>query len=720
MKSPIQSMLFTPLKWTFLSLVTCFLVFACKKEKTQWETKVTTPLLTSELSLKNLLKSDNIVANSDSSLKLVFENNLVEITANDVFNIEDSTVEYGSSLQTLQLADDSTTTSVSLGTIGNAAGFGAFLNFAHGNNFTLPALTNVSVPAFQIDNSSLFETIEIETGTMEITVNNGLPVEAVNVQMQLKDIPANGGAVIGSTTFPSIPAAATVTQSIVLDGKTINAQVLAEIISFSTLASAGPVPIDTNDAITATIKIKDIRPKSATAIWPDQNLIDTTRNLKIPKGNGILVKDMVVKQGNIEIDVFSSLQDTIYITYGVPNLTLAGSPFEITTVVPPAPVGGTSSINKTYSFAGYYFLFNGDGTKKALNQYTQNTKVRIQYTGKMKTLSKSDTVYLKARITDVIPISGHGYTGADTLKIGPSTYDFSEFNNYFSGGLTLEETQMDLVVQNGIGAPAQVEIVNLSGTNTISNSTVALSGTAATTPQNIIAAAETGSPTVPVNYGNSTISLNSSNSNAPAFMSNLPHQLDYEMKTILNQGSWQPSASPPSAADTAYVYDTPPNFLFDGYGLTASLNVEVPLSLVAHSLVLADTIPFTLTEDLSESNDALFTLQVENGFGFDATFDMILLDENNLEIDTLLNGGTAKRGSVDASTGKTTASSKSSIYIPITASKLANLSRTKSIKILLHLHSYDKNDPNQKFHKVYSSDGFKLKLIGSTIFDVNF
>ncbi len=683
---------------------------SCKKEKTSWESNITAPIIKAELSIGDILNSDDIVASSDSSLKLVFENDLVDIQVDDVFSIEDSTIEFGSSLQTLTLSNDSTEQSVSFGTIANAAGFGGIFLFLNGSMFTLPAMTGVAVNDIPIDYSAVFETITIETGTMEISITNGLPVDIVNVQLDLKNSPLAGGNVVASTSFPLIASGATVTNSVVLDGQTISSQLFAELASFNTLSSGVPVLIDSTNAVVAKIKILNIKPSSATAIWPDQNLIDTTKVFTIPNTNGVMLRNMIVKEGNIEMEVFSSLQDTMYVTYTVPNLTLNGNPFVATTVVPPALPGGTSSTVQKYSFAGYDFVFNGYGATggtDTINAYLQNTKVRMQKTGVMKTISKSDTLYIKAKITDILPSKAWGYMGKDTINIGPAAIDFDQFKNYISGDLDLENVNLDINMANGIGAAAELKIIDLTGTNNKSGTSVSLSGAAVTSTHPVVTATEVSDV---ITVQNTKISLNAANSNSDKFVGNLPHNLTYQIQTILNAGVPVPSV--------ATILSSPPNFLFDGYGLQSKLNIEIPLSIVSDSLVLGDTIPFNFTKDLADANDANFTLLVENGFGFDATVDLYLLDENNVTLEPLFVGGTIKRATVDASTGRSTQSTKSLIHFPVDQSKRTSLSKSKSIRVIITLHTFDANDANKAYHKIYSSDSFKVKLIGNTLYKV--
>jgi len=714
---------------TSISLVAILLFSqsSCRKEKTTWDTNLKAPIATTELKIANLLSSDLIQTEADSSLKLVFENVLSNITVTDVFEMPDTTVDFGSSLQSLELPDDSTTQSITLGEIATAAGQGALIAFLEGTMFALPAMSNIPVNPIAIDNSALFESVDVKTGTLEITITNGLQVDITGLVIDLKNSPTTGNDLIATTTFPLIAANTSVTNSIPLDGKVVSSQLIADLVSFSTSASAGPVLIKGADAIVTKVVIKDVVPNSATAIWPNQDLIDSTSLVIMEQDNGVMIKEMIVKEGNIDIEVFSSLQDSMFITYTVPNLTKGGQVFVATTALGPAAPGGIVSTTETFSFDGYEFKFNGFGIESTygqdlnnnaltdadtVNAYVQNMKVRMQHTGVMKTLSETDTVYIKAKVTNVVPEYIEGYMGKDTINIGPSSIAFDMFSQHLSGQLKIEDAKMDIVIDNGIGAAAKLEIQSISGTSAANSTTVNLTGSGISGTHALAAGTKSGNPSLPVAETKTTVQLNSTNSNATDFIGNLPSSLSYTLKTILN-----PDLPVPTYND---VINNPPNFLYDGYGFNSKVSVEVPLSVVADNLMLVDTIDFTYTGESSGMTNATFTLVVENGFGFDATINLVLMSATGVESDTLMSNGFIARSVVNPTSGKTTSATKSLIHFAVDQAMLTSIKNSSKIKAIIKLHSYGINDSSQKFHKMYSSDSFKLKLIGSAVYNVNF
>ncbi|MFT6716131.1 MAG: hypothetical protein ACJA0Q_000760 [Saprospiraceae bacterium] len=710
---------------------------SCKKEKTTWDTKLKAPLAQTELKIDNLLSTEGIETNADSSLKIVFENDLANISLTDFFKLPEETIEFGSSLQTLRLDDDSTVVTLTLGELGRAAGYGPTLAAFQAAAIPLgiPALSGFPDTELNIDNSALFQTIDVKTGSIVVTIENNLPVDMNDLQIDLNNSPGTGGALLGTTTFLLIAANTTVSNIVPLDGKTVSSQLVATLSNYNTSASAGSVPIDTTDALIATVATKDIIPNSATAIWPDQNLIDSTSLAFLAQSNGAMIKKMIVNKGAIDIDVFSSLQDSMFIAYSIPNLTKGGISFIAEVGLPPAPVGGFSSKSVTINFDGYDFILNGYGIESTfgsdlngnatigepdtVNTYVQILTARMKYTGVMVPISLSDTVYIKASIGNITPSSVEGYMGRDTVEIGPSTASLDLFNNHLSGKLKLEDAKLEIVVDNGVGAQAKLKIESLSGTSTVNNSTVNLSGTGVTSVHNLGAATETGG-NPPVLFKSTSVPLTNINSNAADFLGNLPNSISYSLKAMLN-GHLDPldSSDVPSYKDVVNKNPKFFNFLYDGYGLNAKINIEIPLSLAADNLTLVDTLDFIYTEKSTDFTQSVFTLIVENGFGFDATINLILLDANGTSLDSLLSEAFVTRGNVDPATGKTTSRTKSFINFKVGADKVALLKNSEKIKAVIKLHSHDDlNDSNLKFHKIYSSDSFKLQLIGSAIYNM--
>ena len=141
---------------------------------------------------------------------------------------------------------------------------------------------------------------------------------------------------------------------------------------------------------------------------------------------------------------------------------------------------------------------------------------------------------------------------------------------------------------------------------------------------------------------------------------------------------------------------------------------------MADNLILVDTIDFSYRNENTGFTETTFTLAVQNGFGFDATVNLVLLGENDNVTDTLFSDGFIARSIVDELTGKTVTTTKSLIHFDVGPIKLAALKSSSKIKAIIKLHSYDLTSDSKKYHKIFSSDSFGLKLIGSAVYNFKF
>ena len=100
------------------------------------------------------------------------------------------------------------------------------------------------------------------------------------------------------------------------------------------------------------------------------------------------------------------------------------------------------------------------------------------------------------------------------------------------------------------------------------------------------------------------------------------------------------SILPNRITTSAEIYINPngqgssPDFLFADYPLDASIQLKIPLNLIANDLHLRDTTNFDFEQNNDYEIDKIF-VQVENGFPIDCRINMILLDQNQTIIDTI-------------------------------------------------------------------------------------
>ena len=710
-------------KSLFIALISILTLACVKDKKTSWDTNFLAPIVTSELSISDLLDSKLVAENPDSSLKLIYSTELYSISTDNLTKFPDTVLEFGASLRSLELPNDTFTYELTLGAIARAEGgfLGAIIIASHNKLISLPELTGLSSGDIEIDMGNLFESMIINEGTAEIIVTNNLPVGINDVDFMVNNASIHGGSLILRDTFVTIPKNTTFNKEIPLNGKTLYSDLIAQIVSLYTSASGTPVLIDTNAALTAQIIIKNLKPKEANAIWPQQNVINKTTLVTFSLDTNYLFKDAILKDGEINFDLYSSLQDSIRITYTLPNIVhpVTKEPFKIDTVIPPAIANGLSKINLIYPMDGYYFLLNGYGieshyspeidfdgsgtagdAKEEVNAFITTLEAKIQYSGQLKKISIDDSIYVHASITDLTPKYVRGHIGNNVDKFGPDTINVKIFDNIRSGSINLEEVNFEIEIDNGIGVTALATFNKLQSKSKQGN-LVSLNMTNNT--MNIAKALDMGTA---ANHISSSKILNSGNSNnITDFMNNLPNKIIYDINVEIN-GVDHPSNN----VDT--IINNPPNFLYHESGMKANLNMEIPLSFFADSLVLVDTLDFNFN---SEENGGIqsgeFTLLVDNGFPFNATTTIYFMNDNYIIIDSLWNNQTIIKGNIGAE-GKVLSSNQSQIKFNINKAKMDVIKTATKMYIIAGFHTFDILDPSAVHHKIYSYYNFNMKLVG--------
>ncbi|MCX6180973.1 MAG: hypothetical protein NT150_03460 [Bacteroidetes bacterium] len=714
----------------FLFLAVLLLSVGCRKDlsSSSWDAHEITPLIKSSLSLDNLLGSDIVSKNPDNSLNVVYKQTLYSANTDSMLKFKDTTFSYGTSLQSLILSDDSVVHAITLGMIARGQGpAGSLILAFQGNSLALPAFNNVSSSDIAVDGGAFFQSMDVLSGFMDITIKNTLPVDISTLDFLLRNDDSFGGGTIASGNFPPIPAGTTQVVSFPLDGKKVYSKMLGKIVTLNTDASAGPVLIDTNNAVTAVIKIRDLKPKTATAFFPDQDVFDQTEGIRLSALSEMMLSEIRVKSGDVKVEVFSSIRDTIFFHYEIPSATLAGVPFEVDTFVPPAAVGQTVSFLYTFPFKDYIINLKGFGIEAGLgkdlnkNSFydpdTVNTLVQIlvgSIKGKnqMVTLALGDTFYVNAGLVSVVPEYAVGYIGDDTLHVGPATVDINMFDKYVSGDLDLEQVKVNFEVKNGFGAKLAVNAKNISSENTKTSNSVVLSNAEMNSTILLDKALDIPLGDSKVTVSDKIIALDKSNSNIKQFIENFPDQVKYEMDVALNPDV-------PSNIDFHTVLSTPPNFVYNSTGLDATMNIEIPLSMIANDLKLADTVDFSLTKsDQSENfKGGKFHLLTKNGFPFSTNVTIYMLDAANNKIDSLFTNGLIPAAALSKLSGewKVIEKTSSQISFDVPVSKMENLF---SAKKLLLIADFNTAQPNTEYAKVYSDYAIEFLLTGDFDFRV--
>ncbi|HMC97389.1 MAG TPA: hypothetical protein VKG92_07050, partial [Flavobacteriales bacterium] len=234
------------------------------------------------------------------------------------------------------------------------------------------------------------------------------------------------------------------------------------------------------------------------------------------------------------------------------------------------------------------------------------------------TVTDQDSLIAVVSYEGLVPQYARGYFGQRDVHVGPEVTDLGLFNNVVGGTIDLDQVALRMRLENGFGADIQISLNHLSAINTTAGSTVDLTHSIIPGPINLNRAIDLGYGFTPGVYENE---LDNSDSNLDVFLESLPDRLSYELDVRLNP-----------LGDISNGND----FLYFESRLKASLELEIPLRLIANDLTLQNIVtpdlPGTAEAHGLRSGDLM--LFATNGFPFDAH---LVLDIVNMDGQVLSN-----------------------------------------------------------------------------------
>ena len=609
------------MKKILLITLTSFMLFSCKHEleKPTWDLDLITPIVHANMNINNLLSDTNLNITEDNNgfITLVYEESLIDMNYDSLIHIDARAGEKTEKLDSVIFDDVVIAHTATIGEAIAEIPFGTTL-FPDGSTNSIPAMQNMmNEDTMVINASEYFETMNLHKGWLVIDLVNNFPTDVSNVNMTLKN--GNNQETIANFNFPLIPAGSTATDSSDISGKLLDKNLTAIIHRMDIEASAGPVLITYSDAIIIQITITDIGITEATAIFPEQELAATLEE-HIFDMKGAQITEIGVKEGNVTLNVLSTLPNG-KIIYSIPSLKLNGVPFYTENIIPKSLNGELTQFE--FDFTGYVLDLTGEDGRiggDTVNTIYTETYSFIDSTGELITLNHTDSFY---SFTEFLftPEYAKGYLGQDTIEITSEEKEFEIFNNITSSNFELKDVDLKISVNNYIGADAQLEIIELKGRNDNTQEEVTL----ATNETMQIDRATLSNNNLPINptFYEKVIA-------AEDFLNILPNKIISSANFYLNP----------------YGQSATEDFLYPEYPIEASISMGIPLSLIASELTFIDTSAVDLPDSDEYQIEKIY-LTIQNGLPFDADLQLILLDENNTLVDTLLSNVLINSGKID-------------------------------------------------------------------------
>ena len=614
-------------------LLLILFVGSCKKNQSSgWNTQLLVPIATTNLSLQNLVKDANLKTNADSSLTLAFQSNLYQFNlADQIVQIPDTAIGQKFNLDSLSLPNLHLNFTESLGQI--ALGLGPLGNLiinSNGSTTSIQALNIGTAFSYGFDASTLFDSAILVSGVAQVSALNNLPVDiAAGTVLTVSDTIDGVESVIQSTVinYP-IRAHDSIYTEIPLTPGKISSHMRFTIGNVNTLASNGPVLIDTSNAIQLRVFVGFLRVSEAWAKFPNQSILDQTNDVTFNFADRKFTY-IDARSGFLHIYITNSVPQPLYLQYNlVGAYNKLGQPLVEYTTVAAAGPNGPGRVDTLLDITGYSINLTGQHGS-SFNTYTQRVITNLDSTGQTQHITLADSLNVRYELIDIKPNYIKGYMGRDTVTTVDSSA-FAFLNMFKSGSINLQSVNMNFSVTNNIGVDGQIKINSLSARSPI-NGTKLLTSSILGQPLNIRRATD-----FPLTPAVTTYSLNNSNSNIKDLINILPNELNYNIQVKTNV-----NGNTNLYRDFAYLQS----------GLSVSLNAEIPLSLIANNLLLKDTIGFNLANTNTNVNgisDGIINVIAENKYPIAAVLTMIVYDGNWQPLDTLTFDKTISAGATDA------------------------------------------------------------------------
>lgn len=667
----------------------------CKIHNTSFETELLAPLVKTKLNLNQIINDEEYEADSSGLVHLIYRTKLYDLAIDSFFEFNDTSLRETFRIDSLSLYSTTVEYPLTLGTLARNAGpIGQLLLLFHGFNQTIPAIPSISAAPIDISADTIFTTMTLEQGTMELALQNGLPIDVEDIMFELRNKQNNELVISGS--FPLVPAGGTVSESFDLAGKTVEGQLVAQLQNLSSPGSKGqPVLIDTNNFILASLKVYNLHPLMATAIWPKQNLINDAYYFAL-EGLPVELKESRIASGTSRIRLSSTLEDSVRFVYKLLTATLNGVPFERHLVLPPAPKGGSSQYTEAASLKGYHFDFSGD-MNDSFNVSFNQVVASIDSTGIMKSFSKQDSIFIELSFENLKPEYARGYLNDTTLGTGRTEERIELFERINSGNLELDNAKLGLHVDNKVGVDFTLFINEITSLNNRTGKFVPLNSNSINSGIVIPRAKDAGGQ-LPIVPGIVDVILDAGNSNITEFISNLPDRMNYDIEMRVNP-----------MGNTSLWND----FIYDQNFLQLDLDLDIPVHISARGLMLSDTVAFSLSgTEYDEIQEGVLHAFFKNDFPFETALQIYLLSENGSVSDSLFSGQRLIAAAQSTPGEIFTKSVETRIDIPVDRSKIDRLLKAKSLAV----HAVFDTKPQGELVKIYDQYYLEFQLTADFIY----
>lgn len=602
----------------FLIVLFALSLIGCVKDKYDLEQgsillspTIAAPLIKASIEANDILSavdSNLLRENGDKLLEFVYSDSVFSLSLSEFIEIGDETVDYSFQLQPLRVDDvDEAITAIRLDTVALRAGdpfLSLYTSVANSCANPFPAFPDQNIGDINLSiTEASFTSATFSEGILKLELENQWATELTNVELSLKRV--SDGVSIDTLRYASIPPNSSLADSVDLAGKTMEADMVAEFIRLSSPGTASPVCINDNDSIIAKFSGRNFVIVAGTAIFPDQEVLNDTFSVDINLGVGEKLETLVLKDGDLVLDLDYEIQETAKLYIELPYATKDGSSFIDSISIGAGPTTETAS----FDLSGYSFDLTKGGT--GFNSIETRVRANVVSSGVPVSFDTANAVTATVAMTSADPSFLDGYFGAQTISVDEETQSFDIGSAEIFEKMTFAEPEITLGFHSSFGIPMEISSLNLKMKNDEDSATLA--------PGSKIPFEISGADYAAIGEMVTSNLVLDNTTNIADLINLWPN----EVVTGIN-GSINPDGE-------AY------NFALDTSRLDVTLDLTLPLYGAIEGFGYVDTIEVdsTLAGVFENVVSASLRTNVDNGFPLEGEVKFYIADESYVILDSL-------------------------------------------------------------------------------------
>lgn len=670
-------------------IIICFTVLAflasCKRnlKDVSWDTEVVAPLLTTSLTIEDLIKDDSNFVRSGKEISFVYRETIEPLGLNldTLITLGVKRFEKTVNLETLELPEQKISDTIFLGDI--AAGIGA----GDGSSFPaffFNALPGTSFPPQTVDFSQFLSSAKLSSGDLRLEIENQLDVVIQEITLKVSN--EGDGYVILDTTLKDILVGEmrVIEKKMVelMKGNPIEGKLQVEVpyIKFRAKAGASTVVIDYQDYIRYDMSLTDMMVTEATAIFQNQEVLNSPDTTGLQGMGDVVLIGALIDTGYVNVKAYNTVDAIMDFEYDLIGLTKNGSSFGITETLQ-----AKDSVVKDIEFVDYYLYLKGHphpDSMEILNTFYSQIVGNIRSTSSKVHISLEDSIDIDLGFDNIKPKYVEGYLGQDTFSFTTGV-ELDAWSEFPLEDVDFKSIDLRLFLENGLGIPGRLIIKELKAINSSTGEVKSV--------QNI-----TKDITRAIEFNKKLTAVETEIviSGATELINIKPDSLMIDFEIITN----------PNGNDGSYS-----NFLERVTTIRPSAKIEIPFELSTKGFTLNDTVDFPVSSfqipDLLR--DEKLVMIIDNNIPASGIVKATFLNASGGIIDEIATPKQFVSPSVN-SEGEAIDVKRSSFVFEMPKARLEKIVRAQKVVYSVNFSTSSMID----FVKILSDNTLKVTLIG--------